>query len=193
MAGRKPISKRDRFEIFKRDRFTCHYCGGKPPEVVLHIDHITPVAEGGTNTLDNLITSCQECNLGKGAVPLGRVHAAVTRSTLDDLHEQRDQMGAYQAFLMDERGRRQGYLEVIERGLDGILRCRITDHHRAQILQFLKMLPAAEVMDAVDVLALKDDGLSGDRWRYFCGICWTKIKATKRHEQPTGTYRQDVN
>ena len=34
MAERKPISKKTRFEIFKRDGFSCRYCGAHPPEAV---------------------------------------------------------------------------------------------------------------------------------------------------------------
>lgn len=64
---RKPISKRIRFEVFKRDCFTCQYCGRKSPDVILHVDHIKPVSKGGTNGITNLITSCSVCNLGKGA------------------------------------------------------------------------------------------------------------------------------
>lgn len=62
---RKPISTRTRFEVLKRDNFTCQYCGRKSPEVTLHIDHINPVANGGDNNILNLVTSCQDCNLGK--------------------------------------------------------------------------------------------------------------------------------
>jgi hypothetical protein len=63
---RKPISKGTRFEIFRRDRFTCQYCGRRPPEVVLEVDHIIAVAEGGGNDDMNLVTSCVDCNRGKG-------------------------------------------------------------------------------------------------------------------------------
>jgi hypothetical protein len=62
---RKAISKRLRFEVFKRDCFTCQYCGQAAPEVVLNVDHILPVAKGGKNDLLNLITSCFSCNSGK--------------------------------------------------------------------------------------------------------------------------------
>jgi hypothetical protein len=60
------LSTRIRFEILKRDGFTCQYCGRKPPEVQLHVDHIKPQWEGGTDDPENLITSCADCNLGKG-------------------------------------------------------------------------------------------------------------------------------
>lgn len=70
---RKPISKRKRFEIFKRDNFRCSYCGQQPPVVVLEIDHIVPVSKGGDNGELNLVTSCQDCNRGKSDKPLSEV------------------------------------------------------------------------------------------------------------------------
>lgn len=54
-----------RFNILSRDKFTCQYCGRKAPDVVLEIDHIIPKSKGGLNRLDNLITACRECNIGK--------------------------------------------------------------------------------------------------------------------------------
>lgn len=66
MNLRNPISKKERFNLFKRDSFTCQYCGCKSPEVVLEVDHIIPIAENGSNELINLITSCFDCNRGKG-------------------------------------------------------------------------------------------------------------------------------
>lgn len=59
------LSKKTRFEVFKRDSFTCQYCGNKAPEVTLEVDHIKPVAKSGDNNLINLITSCFDCNRGK--------------------------------------------------------------------------------------------------------------------------------
>lgn len=63
---RKPLSKRIRFEVLRRDNFTCQYCGRKASEVELHVDHIRSVATGGGNEMENLITACVDCNLGKG-------------------------------------------------------------------------------------------------------------------------------
>jgi len=64
---RKSLSKNIRFDVFKRDGFTCQYCGQKPPDVVLQVDHITPVAAGGDNDISNLVTACEACNQGKKA------------------------------------------------------------------------------------------------------------------------------
>jgi len=59
-----------RFQVLRRDGFTCQYCGGQPPDVKLHIDHLQPWSSGGLNVLENLRTSCEACNLGKGAARL---------------------------------------------------------------------------------------------------------------------------
>jgi 5-methylcytosine-specific restriction endonuclease McrA len=57
-----------RFEILKRDGFRCRYCGAKG--VPLQVDHIKPVIQGGLTEPKNLTTACDECNGGKGGVPL---------------------------------------------------------------------------------------------------------------------------
>jgi hypothetical protein len=64
------VSVRIRFEIFKRDDFTCRYCGKRSPEVVLEIDHIVPVCEGGIDDPINLAVACWDCNRGKAGIPL---------------------------------------------------------------------------------------------------------------------------
>ena len=56
--------KSERFKIFKRDNFACVYCGRNSFEdkVKLHVDHLIPRAKGGSNKINNLVTSCQSCN-----------------------------------------------------------------------------------------------------------------------------------
>ena len=65
---RKSISPKLRFQILKRDNFTCIYCGKSANDgAELHVDHKTSVKDGGTDEPDNLVTSCTACNFGKGA------------------------------------------------------------------------------------------------------------------------------
>ena len=59
----KPL--RLRFRLLTKYNFTCQYCGRKPPECVLHIDHLLPKSKGGELEEKNLIVACAECNLGK--------------------------------------------------------------------------------------------------------------------------------
>lgn len=93
MSNRKPLPKGLRFEVFKRDKFKCQYCGANAPEVILNVDHIVPVAGGGGNGITNLITACQSCNSGKSDKPLS-ANAAVEKSRvqLEELQERREQL-----------------------------------------------------------------------------------------------------
>lgn len=89
------VGKKLRFEVFKRDKFTCQYCGKRAPDVVLHVDHIEPLSKGGGDELLNLITACADCNLGKGARELSDETAvAKKQAQLDALQERRDQLAA---------------------------------------------------------------------------------------------------
>lgn len=71
---REAISKKLRFEVFKRDSFTCQYCGGKAPEIILQCDHIKPVVEGGLTDiaqplkLDSDVTSLEKLEIRAGMV-----------------------------------------------------------------------------------------------------------------------------
>jgi HNH endonuclease len=90
---RKAISKKLRFEIFKRDKFTCQYCGVRAPDVVLQCDHVEPVVRGGETTALNLVTSCIGCNAGKGSTRLDDATAlAKQREELQRLAERREQV-----------------------------------------------------------------------------------------------------
>lgn len=63
-----------RFLIYKRDEFTCIYCGATPIsedcKTKLHCDHIYPKSLGGLDEAGNLVTACQNCNGGKSAMAL---------------------------------------------------------------------------------------------------------------------------
>lgn len=93
MAKRVGLSVKTRFEVFKRDKFKCQYCGKSAPDVILNVDHIKPVASGGKNTMTNLITSCFDCNSGKGKRELSDdSEVSKQKAQLDDLQERRNQI-----------------------------------------------------------------------------------------------------
>lgn len=62
------ISAAVRGEVFARDGRKCAYCGDT--DGPFHIDHIKPVAAGGSRDIGNLAVACAACNLSKGAKPL---------------------------------------------------------------------------------------------------------------------------
>lgn len=63
------VSRRLRFEVLRRDGYTCRYCGAQAPDAKLTVDHVIPVALGGGDEPSNLITACVDCNAGKSSIP----------------------------------------------------------------------------------------------------------------------------
>lgn len=62
------VSRRLRFEILRRDKHTCRYCGASAPDVPLTVDHVIPTTLGGGDEPSNLVTACQSCNGGKTSI-----------------------------------------------------------------------------------------------------------------------------
>jgi 5-methylcytosine-specific restriction endonuclease McrA len=48
--------------ILARDRNACVYCTASLSEDNFVLDHLTPVAKGGTNRKHNLVAACESCN-----------------------------------------------------------------------------------------------------------------------------------
>lgn len=93
MTERKSLSKKTRFEVFKRDGFKCQYCGRSAPDVVLEADHIVPVCAGGDDGLLNLVTSCFDCNRGKSGNQLSDQNVVAKQmAQLQELNERREQL-----------------------------------------------------------------------------------------------------
>jgi 5-methylcytosine-specific restriction endonuclease McrA len=54
-----------RRNLFKRDHFTCQYCGRQPGSEELTIDHVVPKSQGGQSRWDNCVLACVSCNKRK--------------------------------------------------------------------------------------------------------------------------------
>lgn len=59
------IWAKKRFSVLERDDFRCQYCWKTWKDVSLEVDHIIPKSKWWNDELDNLITCCRECNIGK--------------------------------------------------------------------------------------------------------------------------------
>ncbi len=157
MSKRKPLSKKIRFEVFKRDSFTCQYCGQKSPEVILHVDHISPVSKGGSNEIVNLVTSCADCNSGKGARELDDQSVlAKQRAQLDELNERREQL---ELMLKWREGLREVDEMAIEAAKDHFSEvfggwALVSPEATSRIRALIKDFGLSVVMDAMDAGAI---------------------------------------
>lgn len=68
----RPIVKLNRREVFRRDHYTCQYCGKAGGKLTL--DHVTPRRLGGQHVWDNLVTACATCNHYKGGRTVEQAH-----------------------------------------------------------------------------------------------------------------------
>jgi hypothetical protein len=176
MAQRKALSKKTRFEVFKRDGFKCQYCGAHPPKSILHVDHIVAVANGGRNDMDNLVTSCDHCNLGKSARPLTAVPKSLAEKATE-VAEREEQILGYNAILQARQDRLDKEAWLVAAELERVKRLESYNRKQFQsIRMFLERLPFAEVMEAAHITNAKWSYSGGRHFRYFCAVCWNKIK-----------------
>jgi hypothetical protein len=56
------ISQETRIKVYERDGYICHYCRKQITRFTATVDHLKNIAEGGNNSLENLVTACLECN-----------------------------------------------------------------------------------------------------------------------------------
>jgi DNA-directed RNA polymerase subunit RPC12/RpoP len=176
--ARKSISKKLRFEIFKRDGFKCQYCGATPNKEVLQVDHITPVAEGGENDIDNLITSCQPCNIGKGARSLTAIPKSLKEKSIS-IAEQESQIIEYQKMIFESRNRKLDTAWEVAEILDSKAAEGYPKSNLSSIQMFLEKLSLEDVLEAADIASLQNFFDKTRTFKYFCGVCNRKIRDAK--------------
>lgn len=156
MAKRKALSKKVRFEVFKRDSFTCQYCGKSSPQVILHIDHIKPVKNGGDNSILNLVTACDSCNLGKSANELSDDSViSKQKKQLDELQARREQLD----MMLQWHG---SIKDINDSAVDAFCSHwsdltdntkQITSGYKLTIKKLVKKHPLKDLLDAADIAA----------------------------------------
>jgi hypothetical protein len=167
---RRAISKTLRFQVFRRDGFQCLYCGRRPPEAILQVDHAMPVAVGGDSELPNLVTCCSECNAGK------RDHIVITPIDWEDSELRRleafqrlAELRAYQA-LKAELDRELGSIT------DSLMSCWYTIFGGAwqptpeDIRYLLDDHDPDEIEKAFYLASRRSAGPPQEAWRYACAV-----------------------
>lgn len=171
------VSRRLRFEILRRDGHTCRYCGGKAPDVSLTVDHVVPVTLGGSDSPDNLVAACQDCNAGKSSVSpdspivsevsddndrwqaaLATARHQLERSTVDHL--------SVDLAMFDGAWATWNYQ-------DGSLVRRPSNWQQSVVAFINAGLTIEMVIELID-LAMAP-GIK-EPWQYLCGCCWRRVK-----------------
>lgn len=173
------VSKKQRFEIFKRDLFACQYCGQKPPSVVLECDHIHPQRLGGSDEYSNLITSCFDCNRGKSGNVLGDSDCeAVQAMQLEKIA----QLTAFNQMLIDSHAASKKQMKWLVKEVKANIAIKnFGTPEQSSVFVFSKSLDFQSIIDAAQTAwSRKHAATDSMRWKYFCGICWSMIKRTSQ-------------
>ena len=178
--NRKPLSKKTRFDVFRRDEFICQYCGNTPPAVVLEVDHFCAVKNGGDNDIDNLITSCFDCNRGKGATNMSVAPQSVVEK-MESLREKEQQIKEFNKQIRAKRKRQDRQIESLSDILAEYKEHVFSDSFRESVrLNFIEVLTMEQMENAMHKACMKC-GKPNEAVKYFCGICWNTIKGRGKH------------
>lgn len=153
---RKAISRKTRFEVFKRDSFKCQYCGRGVPDVVLELDHVTPISGGGADDLLNYVTSCFDCNRGKGSRKLSDESVVQkSRASVRAMLQRREQLD----MVLESR---RGYVDPLNEEASRVeeyfrANCgaalEIDDSGRKYVKALIRKFGAPAVIKAIDQAA----------------------------------------
>lgn len=183
-AKRRKLGKKIRFEVFKRDKFTCQYCGKQAPDVVLVVDHIHPVSKGGEDVLLNYITSCEACNAGKGARTLDdNTVVAKQRAEVARLAERREQVEMMIEWHKSLAAARDFELQSFAgHWADCVTPFHLTQSGMDQARKWLRKFQLNDLLAAADVAAdqylHRDD--DGKPSHASVNLAWSKIPGIAR-------------
>ncbi len=158
------ISKRLRFEILRRDNHTCRYCGALAVETSLVVDHVIPVALGGTTDPSNLAAACVDCNIGKASTsPDAAVVTAVNEAAQEWVHALRKAVENQRArYIEVRRADETQRLEMQKRvkGCCEVVRNNWPDEHTFETMKQI----ALDCGDESWALVWSDTELLPDGW-----------------------------
>ena len=179
---RLPITAQLRFRVLERDKFKCVYCGMPGTHCILEVDHVTPVAGGGTNDMSNLAASCADCNAGKSSTPPDaplvanvaddalRWARAMEKATELDRKSKDDTAPVIRA--VDRKWKRWHVADDPSKPLP-----RPSDW-KQNVENFIASgLVKDDLIDAIEVTMGAKGVYNRNLWRYFCGVCWNKVRA----------------
>lgn len=174
MTKRKSVSNKIRFEVFKRDCFTCQYCGLSSPKVVLEVDHIEPVSKGGSNNILNLITACKECNSGKSNRLISDGSAVEKQVIqLTEIQERRNQLQMMKRWRDECLKIDAEQLQIVIDQLEVFYEAGVCDEDKPHIAKAIKKFGLNSVLDAVQVAVERYEWHVAPRKLY--GICAFKL------------------
>ncbi|MEU9515888.1 HNH endonuclease [Micromonospora sp. NPDC048169] len=173
------VSKRVRFEVLRRDNHQCRYCGAAAPDAPLTIDHVVPVALGGSDDPSNLVTACKDCNSGKtSTAPDSRIVEEVSADALRWADALKQAAAERESKYAGKRARVHEFRELWEAWTVGGRTVDLPGDYGVSVHQLLAAgLTVVDFEELIEV-AMTASQVRGAaaKWKYFCGCCWTRAR-----------------
>ena len=171
------VTKRTRYEVLRRDNNTCRYCGGTAPDVKITVDHVTPVALGGTDKPENLVAACWDCNAGKSSVPPGADLVADVSQTALRWSGAIKKAAEIKGAQVSKSDNLIEWFELLW-DIHAPQFAHLPSNWRESIVNFVAAgLTLDAIEEAVHTTASKGGYVQQSQmFRYFCGICWSKVR-----------------
>lgn len=180
---RARVGPKLRLEVFKRDDFSCRYCGRKAGGGrSLEVDHVVPVSAGGGSEIENLATACTECNAGKGSRLLAEGTAPVpSHVSVGKLRRSLAKQREYVELQREQRRLREEQMEGFRRhwcarfgghlSADGHWVCDDAWWPYDSVIEsYLSRLGLNELLRAVDITFERGPRGAAARPRYLSGV-----------------------
>lgn len=165
------ITKRTRYEVLRRDEHRCRYCGASAPDVKLTVDHVTPVALGGTDDPSNLVAACAACNAGKAS---SAPDASFVADVRDEALRYAELTRQAYAVLADQVHDRAEYIDTFL----GEWGAHLPNDWRATIGRWHRMgVPIEIVTEAAEIAMDNTAVYDRNRFSYMCGVVWNQVRS----------------
>jgi len=175
------VSKRLRYEVLRRDNYTCRYCGAKAPDVEMTVDHVIPSALGGPDEASNLVAACRPCNDGKtSSSPDAPLVAEVAGDALRWAQAVRQAQAAALADLKAREADRRQFAEwwdawTYEDAGERHTIPRPGDWGQTVDHLVSAGLPLPLLKDCIDRSMGRTRVANSEKFRYMCGVAWKKL------------------
>lgn len=171
------VTKRTRFEVLRRDNHSCRYCHAT--DSPLTVDHVLPVALGGSDDPSNLVAACKDCNAGKSSTsPTEQLVADVKA---DDLRWN----AALRRVASARARQRKKRLAYVDQFAEAWNRWVYGPDERvfpypanwqASVERFYELgVPIEDLIQCIRVACGNDRIAADETFRYFAGCAWRVV------------------
>ena len=171
------VTKRTRFEVLRRDNYTCRYC--RSEDGALTVDHVTPTALGGGDGPDNLVAACKDCNVGKSSTsPDERTVTDVSDDELEWASNLRAALMEYDKGIDEKWLHRDDFLRQWNQWTtpDGST-VELPPNWEGSVDQWMALGVRIGTLNEAIRIAMTKSGLQpGEEFRYLAGVVWKIVR-----------------